>query len=304
MSTLTAPAGDVRAAAPLARVVLALAVAELRRSLRNPVLYVGTAFSLWFLNDIHPRSEDWAGESYQGMAMASVGLLWGISVATAYSFHRERFPIAVDAPVPGHVRVLARLLAATPLVGLAAAFAGLIAWRQRALGGLALGTEPGRTEDALFSMPELLQTVALGLLAVSVGAALGRRLPHPVGATTLLFVFWWAVGAFYWLYGDRRVTPFSVIQVQPVTIPVGPGDADPLSFPSSWLLEAPTEYEPGWVRAFVSEALAWWHNGWLLGLALLLLAATMPEPRIRRLLVVGGLGLAAISGVAQVQVIP
>jgi hypothetical protein len=286
------------------RVVGALAAAELRRTVRNPVLYVGTGLSLWLLRDIHPLSDDWAGASYEAMAMAPVGLLWGISVVAAVSFHRERTPVALDAPVPGHVRIVARLAAALPLVALSAAFAGLVAWRQRALGGLPLGTEPGRTTEALFSLPELLQPVALGVLAVSLGAALGRRMPHTVGAVPVLFVFWYAAGALYWLYGHPSVTPFSVFQVQPVTIPVGPADADPLAFPASWLLEGPGEYQDFWARELVSESLAWWHDGWLVGLSLLLVATVVPDRRARRLLLAAGAALAVVSALAQVRVIP
>jgi hypothetical protein len=287
-----------------ARVVGALAAAELRRTVRNPVLYLGAGLSLWLMREIHPLSEDWSGASYEGMAMAPVGLVWGISVVAAVSFHRERTPVALDAPVPGHVRIVSRFAAALPLIVLSGAFAGLVAWRQRALGGLPLGTEPGRTTEALFSLPELLQPVALGVLAVSLGAALGRRMPHPVGAVPVLFVFWYAAGVFYWLYGHPSATPFSVFQVQPLTIPVGPADADPFAFPASWLLEGPGDYQDGWARKFVSEPLAWWHDGWLVGLSLLLVATVVPERRARRVLLAAGVALAVVSALAQVRVIP
>jgi hypothetical protein len=129
-------------------------------------------------------------------------------------------------------------------------------------------------------------------------------MPHPSAAVPLLFVFWFAVGAFYWLYGHRDVTPFSVVQAQPITVPIGPADADPLSFPSTWLLEGPGDFQDGWSRAFVSEALAWWHNGWLLGLSLLLVATVLPDRRARRWLLAAGAVLAAVSAVAQFRVIP
>jgi hypothetical protein len=301
---LTPPAAGPTRPGAATHVVRALAAAELRRTVRNPALYVGIGLSLWLLREIDPRTETWSGESYQSMATAAVGLLWGISVVTAFSFHRERTSVAPGAPVPDHRRVLGRLAAAAPLVALTGAFAGLLAWRQRDLGGLTLGIEPGRTTEALFSVPELLQAVALGVLAVAVGAALGRRMPHPATAVPLLFVFWFAVGAVYWLFGHRDVTPFSVVQVQPITVPVGPANANPLDFPSFWLLSGPGDYQASWSRELVSEGLAWWHDGWLLGLSLLLVATVVPHRRARRLLLVVGAVVAAVSVLAQYRVIP
>jgi hypothetical protein len=277
---------------------------EARRLLRNPAIPLGLGLALWLLWDIDPATQDWSEASYEGMAMASVPLMWAISVAAAVTFQRERVPVALDAPVLEEARAAARLLAMVPLLALAGAFAALVGWRQRDLGGLPLGDEPGRTLGALQTLPELLQHVALALLAVAAGAALGRRMGRLAAAIPLLFLFWYVTGVFYWLYGHPAVMPFTVVQVQPVGIQVGPADADPFAFPQSWLLSAPDRYQPGWVRMFVSEALAWWHLGWLLGLAQLLLAAAGPAGRWRRILVAGGLGLAVVSAAAQVWVIP
>ena len=100
------------------------------------------------------------------------------------------------------------------------------------------------------------------------------------------------------------VTPFSVVQVQPVLVIVGPPDADPLGFPQQWLLSTPNEYQDGWGRLFVSDTLAWAHDAWLLGLAGLLLAAAVPAGRLRRLLLLGGLLVAVVGAAVQVRVIP
>lgn len=304
MSAATTYAG-VREAPGTLRVVCALAVTEVRRVPRNLFLPLGLAFALWLLlGEIDPATEDWAGSSYEGMAVSSVSLMWGISVAAAIAFQRERVPVALGAAVPEVVRALARLLAMLPLLGLVGGFAALVAWRQRDLGGLTVGEEPGRTLEALQTTPELLQHVALAVLAVALGAALGRRMAHLAAVIPLLFLLWYLAGAFYWLYGHPAVTPFSVIQVQPVLVPIGPADADPLAFPDHWLLAAPNEYQDGWSRHFVSTSLAWWHNGWLLGLAQLLLAAALPSGTLRRCLLVGGVLLAVVSAVAEVRVIP
>lgn len=303
MSAVAIPVG-VRARRTSYAVLLTLAAAELRRSVRSPVLVLGAVAAAWYLWTITPDAEQWSGSAYNEMAVSSGPLLAVVSWVVARSFHRERTTVASAAPVREGMRAAARLVAALPLVALTAVFAGLVAWRQRDLGGLTLGAEPGRTSEALHSLPELGQHVALGLLAVGLGAALGRRLPRLALSLPVLLVAWFAVTGLYWLFGHRSVTPFSVVQVQPIAVPVGPASADPLSFPATWLLEAPGEYRAGWARLFVSTDLAWWHCGWLVGLSSLLLAAAVPGGRPRAVLLAVGVVLSATCAAAQVAVIP
>ena len=285
-------------------VTRALAAAEMRRTLRIPVLPLGLGVSLWYMWTTTPQSEQWSGSAYGELAMTSVPLLLATSWVSAVSFHRERTPMGVEAPVGDELRAAGRLVASAPLVLLALAFAALLGVRERRLGGLTLGTEPGRTTEALHSLPELGQHVALAVLAVALGAALGRRVSSLVLALPVLLVFWFIVGGFSWLFGHRSVTPFAVVQVQPVTIPVGPATADPLGYPAHWLLEPPGEFQEGWARLFVSADLAWWHDGWVLGLALVLLAAAFPGGGPRRILLVTGVLMGAVCAAAQLWVIP
>lgn len=284
-------------------VVLALALAELRRTLRNPVLWAGAALSVWMMWSVVPEPGEWPGASYEQIAISALPLVFVVSFVTAVSFHRERLEVAPEAPVPEGVRAVARLVATLPLVGLVVAYAALLAWRQRDLGGLWLGMEPGRTTEALFSAGELAQPVALAVLAVAVGAALGRRLPHLVSVVPLLFVLWFVVSV-YWLFGHEVVTPFSVLQVQPIRVYAGPASADPLGFPAHWLLEGPGDFSGEWSRVFVSSALAWWHAVWLLGLSAVAVSFAAPPRRARRLLLAGGSVVAAVGVVAQYVVLP
>lgn len=284
------------------RVLAALVWAEARRMLRNPVPWAGLALSVWMAWTVVPEPGEWPGSSYESMLPAAAPLLFGISIAVAVPFHRARHEVAPAAPVGETRRALSRLLAAVPLVIVAAGFAAFVAWRERDLGGLWLGMEPGRTTEALHTVAELSQIAVLGVLAVALGAALGRRVSRVVALVPLLFVLWFVVMV-YWLFSHPAVTPFSIIQVQPVHLTIGPAGADPLSFPSDWLLVGYPHTSGGWERQLVSEALAWWHHVWLLGLAMLLLAAAWPRPG-RRLLVVAGAALAVAGAVAQVGVIP
>ena len=283
-------------------VTRALAVAEARRMLLNPVPWICLALTTWALWTVGPEPGEWPGSSYEEVLPAVAPLLFGISVAVALPFHRARHDVAPAAPVSEVRRTTARLVAALPFVAVAAAYAALVAWRERDLGGLWLGMEPGRTTEALHTTAELAQLVALALVAVALGAALGRRTSRMVALVPTLFVLWFVVSV-YWLFGQAAVTPFSVIQVQPLNLTVGPASADPLSFPSDWLLVGDPHTTEGWQRQFVSAALAWWHDVWLLGLAALLLAAAWPRPG-RRALLAGGAVLAVAGIVGQHVVIP
>ena len=285
-------------------VVRALAASELRRMVRTPVVPLGLCVSLWLMWTTTPQSERWSGAAYSELVTTSAPLLLAISWVSAVSFHRERTPVGAGTPVPDGLRVMGRVAASAPLVVLALAFAVLLGIRERGLGGLTLGTEPGRTSEALHSVPELAQHVALAVLAVALGAALGRRVSSLVLALPVLLVFWFAVAGISWLFGHRSVTPFAVVQVQPVTVPVGPATTDPLTYPAHWLLEPPGEFQEGWARLFVSTDLAWWHDGWVLGLALALFAAALPGGAARRGLLATGILTGAVCAAAQVWVIP
>lgn len=284
-------------------VVRALAWAEAVRMLRNPVLWIGAGLSGWAMWSVVPEPGEWPGASYESMSTTSAPLLLTISIVTAITFHRERADVAAEAPVGEATRATARLLASLPLVALGAVFAALMAWREGHIGGLWLGMEPGRTTEALHTSGELAQHVALALLAVAVGAALGRRMPRLVSVVPLLFVLWFLV-SIYWLFAASAVTPFSIIQVQPVRLEAGPADADALSFPAHWLLEAPGEYSEVWARVVVSASLAWWHVMYLVGLSFLWAAVALPRGAVRPVLITAGSALAAIGVVTQYLVIP
>jgi hypothetical protein len=297
MSTTTVRPATAEDASP--RVMRALVLTEARRMLRNPVPWVFLGLAIWAVWTVRPEPGEWPGSSYEGIMPSVAPLLFGISVAVAVPFHRGRHDIAPAAPVSEVQRTLARLLAALPFVVVAAAYAALVAWRERDLGGLWIGMEPGRTTEAFHTVAELAQLVALALVAVALGAALGRRTSRLVAVVPALFVLWFVVSV-YWLFGQPAVTPFSVLQVQPINVTVGPGTADPLSFPSDWLLVGHPHTSEGWQRQLVSEGVAWWHDVWLLGLAALLLAVAWPRAGRRTLLAVGA--MLAVAGIVGQQV--
>ena len=284
-------------------VVAALARSEARRMLRAPVLWLGVALVVAFAWAMMSTPDDWSGARYTSAPIMVGPLLVCISIVVAGSFHRERVGLAAEAPVGEGLRTAGRLGGALALVGLVslltAVGAGLARWH----GGLDLGDEPGRTLHAHFTLAEILQAPTLAVLAVAVGAAAGRRLRHRATSTLLLFVGWFPFVMVSWAFMSRHVTPYSIIQIQPVSIPVGPVDADPQAFPSTWLLSAPGEYQDHWAHELVSGSLAAGHDLWLLGLACLFLALAVPR-RARVRLLVAGVLLAGAGVTLQHAVIP
>lgn len=274
---------------------------ETSRLLRHPALPLGLVGTALFGRTA--LDGEWAGAAYTGMPAAIGPMLLGISVASGAAFARDRDPLAEDAPLGPGRRAVARLLAGAPVVAVVAVLVAVGAVWLRAHGGLDLGNEPGRTLHAHFTLPELLQPIVLAAFAVAFGAAATTVIRHRLAATVAMFVAWFAVSGAYWLFNGPAATAFSVIQVQPLTVPVGPPSTDPLSFPSSWLLSAPGAYQDYWGRVVVSPAMAAWHDVYLVGLTLLA-AAVATRGRTRRSLAVAGLVVAVVGAAAQKMVQP
>lgn len=288
------------------RVVLELARGEARRIFRSPLLYAGLVVSGVFSTSVF-RSEtatsDWAGSSYSAAPVMFVPVLIPTAVLVSAAFHREREPVGTEAPTSASARAAGILLGALPVVVLVGLLTVGLALYTALVDGFLLGDLPGRTAHARFSVLELLQQPALALLAVATGAAAGRRLARRSIAALVLFAGWFPPMFLYWLFQLPVIVPFSIVQVQPVNVRIAPRDADPQTFPAGWLLSRPAEFQDWWGRLYVSNALAGWHDLWLLGLTCLFLAMAVPGPWRRRLLAVGTL-VSVISITAQYWLIP
>lgn len=285
------------------QVVLALAALEARRILTHPAPTVGLLLSVFFGRQVLTAEPSWPGAAYMSLPVIAGPVLCGISLATAAAFARDQRLLAQEAPVrPGH-RALARLLAGVPAVAAVAVLTGAAALWLRAAGGLDLGDEPGRTLHAQYTLPEVLQPVALAGFAVAFGAAAARLVRHRLAAAIAIFVVWFAVSPTSWMWNGPQLMAFSLIQTQPLVVPVGPAAADPAGFPASWLLSAPNEYQDFWGRVVVSPAMSAWHDVYLLGLTLLA-AAVVLHGRARRTAGAAGLLLAVAGVLAQKLVQP
>jgi hypothetical protein len=290
-----------RVVAPSNAAVGRLARIEGLRMLRHPMPWVGLALCGWWLQGA--LANDWSSAVYEGVLTSLTPLFLGISLAAASAFGREHVAVCDEAPMEPPRRSLARLLGGLPLVALAAVVVGSGALWLWGRGGMALGDEPGHTEHAYYSLPELLQPVLLAVLAVALGAAVVHVVRHRLVAWIVLFLTWFLVGGAYWMLQSgaaRWVTP---LQVQPVRVDVGAYGADPATVPSSWLLAQPDAYQDHWERLVVSPWLAAWHDLFLVGLVLVLVGVAVPG-RWRRALLAAGLVVAVLGVGGQVVVAP
>lgn len=292
---------DARVIAPRSVVLLRLARLEARRLLGMPWLLLvplTTALLLRANGDA-----EWSGAVYGSAQMVVGPTALAASLVTAMACLRDREPLAQDAPVSVRHRTLARLVAGVPFVVATALVVGVLAVWLRRTGGLDLGDEPGRTLHAQFTLPELLQPVVVIAVAVALGAAVARLVRSRLGTATVLFVIWFVSSLTYWALNGPTVRFFALIQSQPIVVPVGPAGADPLTFPESWLLSVPGQYQDFWGRIVVSPALAAWHDVYLVGLTALLAGAAV-RGRIGRVLVLAGLAVAVVGVVMQRAVHP
>lgn len=293
---------DRVAAASRAQVLTRLVAVEARRMVRSPWLLL-TVPVTW----VAARSTldaEWSGAAYTALPAVAGPALFAVSVAVAVACGRDRDPLAPDAPVDERQRMAARLLAGGVFMVLMAVVAGATASWLRSRGGLDLGDEPGRTLHAQMSLPEVLQPVALTVVAVALGAAAARWVRHRLGAVTLLFLVWFTASLVYWAFNGPTVRAFALVQSQPVTVRAAEPWVDPHTLPSSWLLTAPGQYQDFWGRLVVSPALAAWHDVYLLGLAGVLAGLALGLRRRGRWAAGVGVLLAAAGVVGQLLVQP
>jgi hypothetical protein len=292
-----------RVATTARRPFAALARIEAGRMLRHPAPWVGILLWLGAEYAVLSSEPEWPSAQYQSLQASAVFLAAGVSIAVAYAAGRDRAGLAEDAPVPAEDRAAARLVGGLALVALVAVVVAAGAVWLRWSGGIALGGEPGRTAHAQFSLPELVQPVALSVFAVAIGAAAARVLRHPLAASIALFVLWFVAGPAYWTVNGPVLRWFAPLMVQPYNVEVAPATADPLTLPASWLLEGPGPYQPFWARLVIVPELAAWHDLYLVALALLAAAVALPG-RYRRPLLVGGALLAVVAVLLQARVTP
>ena len=106
-----------------------------------------------------------------------------------------------------------------PAVSVAALYAAAVFVVVRVEGGLWIGDAPRRTDTALYSLPEMVQPLALFVLAAAIGVAVGRscrlRLPLAIGAIGFAMF-----GFVAWAFQSPPMLYVTPVQIQPVRRPL------------------------------------------------------------------------------------
>ncbi|EWT02012.1 hypothetical protein N865_20340 [Intrasporangium oryzae NRRL B-24470] len=298
-TTTTRPRGADTAHRPFTT----LARLEGRRMLRHPAPWIGILLWLAANYAALASAPSWSSAQYQGLQSSAAFLAAGVSIAAAYAAGRDRLRLAEDAPMRAEDRAAARLVGGLGLVALVAVVVAVGALWLRWTGGVAMGAEPGRTLHAHFTLPELLHPVALAAFAVAAGAAAARLLRHPLAGSIAVSVLWFVAGPAYWTLNGPVLRLFAPLMVQPYNIEVAPAATDPLTLPSTWLLEGPGPFQPYWARLVIVPELGAWHDLYLVAVTLLAAAVALPG-RYRRPLLAAGAVLAVVTVLLQARVSP
>ena len=173
---------------------------------------------------------------------------------------------------------------------------------QRLEGGMRIADRPTGGAEAVFSIVEMLQPPVLFVVAATAGVALGRASAHRSIIATAGALVFAAAGLVYWAWQWTPAVWVTLIQTQPIEIGLEAGFS-PENAPSTWMLSAPDQYQSGWGRVMVHQAMAAWHLVFLVGLAVGFAGLAVRGSRGRRAIVVG-IAFAIVGIVAQVIVTP
>lgn len=302
MSDAATAAAPVASGRPHRAATAALARLEAARTARSPWLWGGLVLTAWAA--LATGGADFQSGRYALATSAWSALALGVFLHAVEAGGRDRTrgALAPAAPVADRQRTVARLLGLWPALAVAVAAVVAAAVAERVEGGYWMGDGASRVDDAVHGPLELLQPIALVVLAGAVGVAAGRvtarrGLVSGLGAMAAV-----ALGFLSWAWQWSPARYVTAVQVQPVEVDL-PAGFDVAAAPDGWLLAAPDRYEGAWRRVIVSEAMAGWHSAYLLGLAMLA-AGVAVRGRPGWALALAGVGVAAVGVVAQVLVAP
>ena len=265
--------------------LLTLAGIEARRTWRGAALWIGLPLSLFF--GWNTREVDWSGGNYSSLVLLFVPLAGAAFVAGVRSAGKDVRadvpPLGEDAALGDRERSLARLLGLAPFLIVTIVGTAVIEIAIRIEGGIRIGDDPGRTDSAVHTLPELLQPAGLVVVAATAGVAAGRRFRHrlPIIALGVIVTFMNTGG--YWVFQWVPMTYVTLVQTQPIEEYAGPRSTDPATFPAGWLLHRPDQYNGNWRHVTVDQLLAGGHVVYFIGLATLFLAAIVRGRDGRRL---------------------
>ena len=166
-----------------------------------------------------------------------------------------------------------------------------------------MGDRPGRTDHAFHSLPEVLQPVLVVAVGAAAGVALGRATRHRTLASLVGGLGLAVMGSVAWAFQARPVAYMTLLQVQPFSQRIDPLGFNPQRIPDGWLVTAPDAFEPHWRHVIIDQAVAAWHDAYLVGLILLATGLAV-RGRRGRAVAVAGLVLAVAAALVQALVAP
>ena len=272
----------------------ALAVVEVRRQLRRPVIWIGVALTIVQVATI---SSDWSGGSYTDKMIGFMPLvLAALFCGYATSSRDQRQVLAEGAPLDQNDRALARLVSVTVPVVMSVVIVIGIAVVSRIEGGFWIGEGPRRTDIALHSILELFQPPLFVALAGTFGVAAGRvSRNRAIAIMTFGTLVWFLSFPGYWVMNTPPVHVLALVQIQPLSIRLEPGVISE-QLPENWLVDVPNEFSGVYERQLVHQPTIAGHNLYLFGLIAVAAGASIRTRTGRRLALAGA--VLVLGGIA------
>jgi hypothetical protein len=250
------------------RAIVELARLEARRHLTGAALWLGVLGLVYF--GLGSRWIDWQAGVYEAFPRNFLPLVVATFVAGVRAGGRDRHadlpPLAEETPLDDDARAVGRLLGMAPFVAVTALLVVGIESGIRIEGGHWMGNPPGRTDTAVHTVAELLQPMAMVLLAAAAGIAAGRTFRQRLPITALGLILAFIMGMVWWLFQVIPLAYVTLIQTQPVRQFAGWSAAGTRTFPDDWLL-AYDDYEHVWTHVYVDQPMIAGHVVYLLGWA-------------------------------------
>jgi hypothetical protein len=277
---------------------------EARRALRAVPFWVGLAATGLYLLQVS-GGPTWQSESYQMVGTVAFGpLCAGIFVAAVFSGSRDRaaeLPLAEEAALDAPHRSAARLIGVLAHVAVVALIVATVAIATRVEGGFWIGDGDTRIDNAVHTLPELIQPILAAALAGAAGIAVGRSTRMRSATAIAGGVLWMLSSLVYWVWQSVPLRYVTVLQTQPVEVEL-PRGVLPTDMPGMQF-SSPGEFQDAWRWVVVDAAMAAWHDVYLVALVLVCVGLAIRGRGGRVLGTVGA--LAAVGAVvAQVVVAP
>ena len=303
MTAVPAPL-HAAAAAPSTAATIELGRLEARRALRSVPFWVGLAATGLYFTQATGGGE-WQAQTYQLVGTVAFGpVCAGIFIAAVMAASRDHvaeLPLAEEAALGADRRAVAHLVGVLAHVLVLVLVVAALAVVTRVEGGLWIGDAETRIDDALHSPAELLQPILAGAFAGALGVAIGRATRLRVAAAVTGGLVWLLGSVVYWAWQGAPLRYLTALQAQPIEVDLPPGTL-PADVPGLQL-SAPDQYQEVWRWVVVDQAMAAWHDLYLVALVIVFGGLAVRGRTGRAVAAIGGL-LAIGAVVLQIRSVP